>query len=96
MIKTDRKFNKDVRDLFEKFAGNRSNIHRFNNGVNGIVWKSYGWSGYKEIWESIIDTVEDGWELFEGGSMYGDGSVYGMRKRVTDPKKSDLLKGGAE
>lgn len=78
---TSKELNKKIREMFAKVAGEKNswNCFRYNN-PNNIVWKSYGWFGYKEVWEQIIKELNDGWELFEGFSERGDGSVYGMRK----------------
>jgi hypothetical protein len=78
---TSRELNKKVREMFAKIAGDeyKWNCFRYSNPKN-IVWKSYGWVGYKEVWQQIINELGGGWELFEGDSYRGDGSVYGMRK----------------
>ena len=78
---TSKELNKKIREMFANTAGDKYswNCFRYNNPSN-IVWKSYGWFGYKEVWEQIIKELNDGWELFEGFSERGDGSVYGMRK----------------
>ena len=78
----ERLFNKNVRMLFAKLVGEEKvwNCSRYNNPT-GIVWKSYGHQGYKAIWEKIIAEVGGEWELFEGASWRGDGSVYGMKKK---------------
>ena len=48
-----------------------------------IVWESYGWKGYKKVWEYVlgkVNKIDKGWVLVESGSYTGDGSVYGMSK----------------
>ena len=47
------------------------------------MWKSYGWKGYKKVWEYVlgkVNKIDKGWVLVESGSYRGDGSVYGMSK----------------
>ena len=53
------------------------------NKVNERDWKSYGWKGYKKVWEYVlgkVNKIDKGWVLVESGSNRGDGSVYGMSK----------------
>lgn len=90
-----RELNKCIRSLFDegvdKFYkrvnnGGFVNCFRYNNELcNGykIVWKSYGWNGYKKVWEYVlskVNKIDSGWVLVESGSNRGDGSVYGMSK----------------
>lgn len=95
MNKSSRELNRCIRDWFDegvdKFYervnnGGFVNCFRYNNELcNGykIVWKSYGWKGYKKVWEYVlgkVNKIDKGWVLVESGSNRGDGSVYGMSK----------------
>ena len=91
----NRELNKKVRELFVKklemlgYDGKVkvvSNCERYNNELcNGykIVWKSYGWFGYEDVWKYIVEEInkiDSGWILLESASWRGDGNVWGMSK----------------
>ena len=87
-----RKFSKEVKEVFEKkvleFGYKKFNLYKFNDKLKDrrrIVFKSYGNVRFMGIWESIVKEMklkEKGWELYEGSSWRGDGSVYGIVKYV--------------
>jgi len=59
---------------------------KYPSGNRKKVFKSYGWKGYKKVWQKVLIDLEDlgihEWSLFEGGSCRGDGSVYGIVKHI--------------
>lgn len=84
---------KVIREAFKKHSPNTWNIFAFDDKrTNGRrkVFKSYGAVQYKEVWMKVLKTIRgkgiSGWELFEGSSWRGDGSVYGISKVVNDSK----------
>lgn len=87
-----RKFNKVVREklgevIDREIEGDDMRKRMFKNNVfyyknkGNKVFKSYGGGVYEKVWGIVLEELglgELGWEMFEGSSWRGDGSVWGI------------------
>ena len=90
------KENKKVWDVIRKYikvpvlpnGTECKNVWRYNTKRKSdrvIVWKSYGSSKYSKLYKKIVDELKEmygGYELVDGSSGYGDGSMSGVKKIV--------------
>ena len=83
--------NEKVWEVIRKYieVNESVNVWRYNNKRKNdrvIVWKSYGNGGYGELYVKIVEELNElfgGYELVESSSLYGDGSVWGVRKVIS-------------
>ena len=83
--------NEKVWEVIRKYieVNESVNVWRYNNKRKNdrvIVWKSYGNGGYGELYVKIVEELNElfgGYELVESSSLYGDGSVWGVKKVIS-------------